>query len=113
MNPFAQQRRLAEAGRGRDEDQSVMETCVQPLNQAWARDYLWPAAQSGVGARPSLAGRGGYRVWWLGMVRPLFLPWQRFAGNFTREPAVLDMQSYHFFPMLSNAARPDRFPRIS
>ena len=37
-DPFAEERGLAEAGRGGDEDQSVVRTLVQPLDQAGAQD---------------------------------------------------------------------------
>ena len=39
---LAQQRRLAKAGRGRDERQFAVQTRVQPLDQARARHQLWP-----------------------------------------------------------------------
>jgi hypothetical protein len=41
-SPFAYQRGLAKAGRGRDESQFVVESCVQSLDQARARHQLWP-----------------------------------------------------------------------
>ena len=42
MYPFAQQRRLAKAGGGRDEGQFAAQAHVQLLDQAWARDHVWP-----------------------------------------------------------------------
>jgi hypothetical protein len=39
-NPFAQQRRLAKAGRGRNGGQFVVQAVVQPLDQVRARDEL-------------------------------------------------------------------------
>ena len=42
-DPFADQRGLAEAGRGRDEGQfsACSETIVQPLDQAGADNHFW------------------------------------------------------------------------
>ena len=42
MNPFAQQRGLAKASRGRDKRELALQSLVQPLNQPGSRDQLGP-----------------------------------------------------------------------